>query len=156
MKKYFIVLFALLSLHSYAQSSGISFEHSNWDSAIKKAKSENKLIFLDAYTSWCGPCKALQAKVFPDKKLGEFFNSNFVNVKIDMEEGEGPKIANMYPVRGYPTLFFIDPNTGKIVNEILGYKDINQLLAFGVQVQDQKAKMVPTKTKKSKKLLKAA
>jgi thioredoxin 1 len=157
MKKLLFVFFTLLSVSTFAQSAGISFEHSNWDAAVKKAKAENKLIFLDAYTSWCGPCKALQAKVFPDKKLGEFFNSNFVNVKIDMEEGEGPKIATIYPVRGYPTLFFINPTNGKVVNEILGYKDINQLLAFGVQVQDQKAKSAPaTKPKKGKKLLNAA
>jgi thioredoxin 1 len=158
MKKLLIVCFTLLSMSTFAQSAaGISFEHSNWDAAIKKAKAENKLIFMDAYTSWCGPCKALQAKVFPDKKLGDFFNANFVNIKIDMEEGEGPKIATIYPVRGYPTLFFIDPTTGKVVNEILGYKDINQLLAFGVQVQEQKAKNVPTvKVKKSRKLSNAA
>jgi thioredoxin 1 len=159
MKKILIAFFLTLSFSGFSQTGdGISFVHTTWDAAKKKAIAENKLIFLDAYTSWCGPCKALQAKVFPDKKLGEYFNANFVNVKIDMEEGEGPKIATIYPVRGYPTLFFIDPASGKVVNEILGYKDINQLLAFGIQVQDQKPKAVaPSKTKKTKKVaLKAA
>jgi thioredoxin 1 len=148
MKKLLVVFAILLTNAVFAQNAeGIKFEHSNWDAIVKKAKAEKKLIFLDAYTSWCGPCKALQAKVFPDKKLGEFFNANFISTKIDMEEGEGPKIGNMYPVRGYPTLFFIDPNTGKIVDQILGYKEIDQLLAFAMQTEAKKAKKSKEKPK---------
>jgi thioredoxin 1 len=130
MKNLVLAAFVLLSASTYAQD-GINFEHGTWNAAVKKAISEKKLIFFDAYTSWCGPCKALQRNVFPDKKLGEYFNANFVNVKFDMEAGEGIMLGDKYPVRGYPTLFFIDPKTGKIVNSVLGYKSADQLLAFG-------------------------
>ncbi len=131
-------LFAFVISQSNAQN-GISFEHGNWDAAIAKAKKENKLIFMDAYTSWCGPCKMLQAKVFPDASLGSYFNETFINIKVDMEKGEGPQLAAKYPIRGYPTLFFIDPNTGKIVNSVLGYRDVNQLLSIGKSVSEKKA-----------------
>lgn len=122
----------------FAQESGIKFEKSNWSQVLQKAKSENKIIFMDAYTSWCGPCKSMQARVFPDKKVGDFFNENFINVKVDMEQGEGPSIALKYPVRGYPTLFFIDPKSGKIVNQALGYKSTEQLIQIGEQTQQKK------------------
>jgi thioredoxin-related protein len=135
-----IVLFLLLGISKmvFAQESGIKFEKSNWNQVLQKAKSENKIIFMDAYTSWCGPCKSMQARVFPDKKVGDFFNENFINVKVDMEQGEGPAIALKYPVRGYPTLFFIDPKSGKIVNQALGYKSTEQLIQIGEQTQQKK------------------
>ena len=138
MRNIFLVLFLLVSVAGFGQEVGIKFEHDSWNKVIQKAKSENKLIFMDAYTSWCGPCKAMQARVFPDKKLGTYFNDNFVNVKVDMESGEGPGLGLKYPVRGYPTLFFIDPKSGKIVNQALGYKSSEQLLQIGEQTQSKK------------------
>ncbi len=135
----FLALLGLLSFNfSYAQT-GISFEKGTWQQAIAKAQKENKLIFLDAYTSWCGPCKMLQAKVFPDAELGKYFNGNFVNVKVDMEKGEGPELAAKYPIRGYPTLFFIDPKSGKVVNSVLGYKSVDQLMTVGKTVNTRKS-----------------
>lgn len=139
MKKLFLLLAFFVSVELNAQSTdGIVFNHSNWAQILQKAKAENKIIFMDAYTSWCGPCKQMQARVFPDKKLGDYFNQNFINVKIDMEEGEGPNIGAKYPVRGYPTLFFIDPKTGKIVNQALGYRNAEQLLELAEQTQSRK------------------
>jgi thioredoxin 1 len=93
---------------------------------------------MDAYTTWCGPCKMLQARVFPDKNLGEFFNQNFVNAAIDMESDEGVRLSSVYEVQGYPSLFFIDPNTGKVVKMFLGYTEIDQLLAAGKKLVAKK------------------
>ncbi|MCA0362640.1 MAG: thioredoxin [Bacteroidetes bacterium] len=138
MKKIVLLIFILFSIGANAQTTGIAFEKGNWYSILQKAKAEKKLIFLDAYTSWCGPCKRMQAYVFPDKKLGDYFNANFVNAKIDMEQGEGPAIGMKYPVKGYPTLFFIDPNTGKIVKENLGGLTVDQLYKLGEDLQKSK------------------
>lgn len=66
---------------------GIVFETGNWESILKKAKKEKKLIYLDAYTSWCGPCKMMKKSIFPDAQVGKYFNENFVNAQIDMEKG---------------------------------------------------------------------
>ncbi|NBA84449.1 thioredoxin fold domain-containing protein [Emticicia sp. CRIBPO] len=133
----FVVIFSVFASAASAQS-GIRFEHESWKNIIAKAKSEKKLVFLDAYTSWCGPCKAMQARVFPEKTLGDFFNVNFVNAKVDMEQGEGPALANRYPIQGYPTLLFIDPNSGKIVTQVLGYQTTEQLLQLGMKANSKK------------------
>ncbi len=112
------------------ENTGIEFFEGSWQEILEKAKEEDKLIFLDAYASWCGPCKAMQKKVFPGEKVGEYFNTHFINVKIDMEKGEGPALSVKYRVTAYPSLYFID-HTGKVVTSALGYHNVNKLLRLG-------------------------
>ena len=109
---------------------GIKFSEGNWAAILKKAKAEKKIVFLDAYTTWCGPCKLLQKNVFTKPEVGALFNQKFINVKIDMESGEGPKLAQKYPLEGYPTLFFINPD-GKVVKQVIGYQNPETLLSIG-------------------------
>jgi thioredoxin 1 len=109
---------------------GIVFTQGTFAQILKKAKAENKIIFFDAYTTWCGPCKMLQKNVFTRADVGEVFNKNFINIKVDMESGEGPKLAEKYPLEGYPTLFFIDGN-GKVVKEVIGYQNPETLINIG-------------------------
>ncbi len=81
----------------------------------------------------------MQARVFPDQSLGSFHNKNFVNAKIDMEAGEGPNLAAQYRVQGYPTLFYIDPNTLKVVHSVLGYRNADQLMEVGQTALQKKS-----------------
>lgn len=124
-------LLTLLTL-SFATLSaqGIEFFGGTWAEALAKAQSEERLIFVDAYAAWCGPCKRMAAQTFPDPKAGEFFNANFVNMKIDMEKPENAEFARKYPVGSYPTLMFIDA-TGKIVLKEVGAKNVDQLIETG-------------------------
>jgi thioredoxin-related protein len=121
MKKILSILFlSLLTLPAIAaEGDGVNFFEGTFRQAKEKAKKENKLIMLDAYTTWCGPCKVLKNKVFPNKELGDYINANFVSIGVDMEAGEGPALANMYPIEGYPTILFMDA-TGKVKKKILG------------------------------------
>ncbi|WP_149241404.1 thioredoxin fold domain-containing protein [Dyadobacter sp. 32] len=112
---------------------GIVFVPGSWAQILKKAKAENKIIFFDAYTTWCGPCKMLQKNVFTRPDVADVFNKNFINVKVDMEKGEGPMLAERYPLEGYPTLFFIDGD-GHVVKEIIGYQNPETLIKVGKAV----------------------
>lgn len=114
----------------YGQSSNIQFEESNWQSILDKAKAQDKVIFLDAYTSWCGPCKKMSKEVFTHAEVSSFYNENFINAKIDMEKGEGPALASTYNVRAYPTLLFIDGN-GELVHQAIGYHNPKQFYQLG-------------------------
>ena len=81
MKKLFvlIVLIAGLVWGAEAQSKGITFEQTKeWKKVLKKAKKEKRLIFIDCYTSWCGPCKMLSSQVFTREDVGNQFNADFV------------------------------------------------------------------------------
>jgi len=117
--------------------TGIQFVDLPWAKVLEKAKKEKKIIFFDAYASWCGPCKAMQKNVFTQNEVGAFFNANFINVKKDMEIGEGPQLASRYPIEGYPTLFFIDGN-GKVVTSHLGGLDASGLVQFAKMVKAKK------------------
>ncbi|MFM7666574.1 MAG: thioredoxin domain-containing protein [Bacteroidota bacterium] len=101
--------------------SQIDFEKNTTLEKLKaKAKKEKKLIFIDAYTTWCGPCKWISANIFTDKKVGDYYNKNFINAKFDMEdEGEGAKIGSLYKVMCFPNLLFIDSD-GKMVHRTAG------------------------------------
>jgi thioredoxin 1 len=114
-------------------AAGIQFTEGSWSQILEKAKKEKKLIFFDAYASWCGPCKQLQKYVFTRQDVGDFFNQNFINVKKDMEVGEGPMLASKYPLDAYPTLFFIDSN-GKVVNRFIGGLAPEDLIKLGKSV----------------------
>ena len=119
--------------------NGIKFIEENWSKALQEAKKQKKLIFLDAYTSWCGPCKMLKRNTFPDKAAGEFFNKNFINIALDMEKGDGIAVAEKYQVNAYPTLIIADAD-GKIITYSQGYVDPNQLIEFGKYGLSKKAK----------------
>lgn len=111
-------------------ASGIKFHKGTWAEALAAAKAQDKLIFMDCYTSWCGPCKAMAANVFPLEEVGNYYNNNFINVKMDMEKGEGRQLSQEYNVRAYPTLLFIDGD-GKVVHSSKGGKPAEQFISLG-------------------------
>lgn len=121
-----VVLSATTISFSYAQ--GIKFVESSYNEALKQAEQENKLLFMDCYTSWCGPCRLLANRVFPNDSIGQFFNKHFISLKVDMEKGEGPALARQYGVKAYPTLLFIDPSTQEIVSQVVGFRTVKALL----------------------------
>jgi thioredoxin 1 len=112
---------------------GIEFFTGKWAETLAKAKKENKLIFLDIYATWCGPCKKLKRNTFTNKKVGAYFNANFINVTLDGEDGEGISLANKYAITSYPTLFFINGD-GKVISQAVGYLNANEIIRFGKSV----------------------
>lgn len=130
-----LTLFALvIGLHA---QSGIDFFHGSLAEAQEKARTEGKLIFLDAYAQWCGPCKWMARTTFKDAEAGKFFNTHFINMKMDMEAGEGPRVARKIGVRAYPTLAFIDAD-GNIVKKAEGALDARGLIQLGQDVLDSR------------------
>jgi thiol-disulfide isomerase/thioredoxin len=136
MKKYLILLaFAfLMGSNTYAQS-GIQFTQGTWKELLAKADKENKLIFMDAYAEWCGPCKMMARDVFTAEEVGKYFNAKFINVKMDMEKGEGIGLSSDFGIMAYPTLLFID-ETGKVVHRAVGYQTTDLLLDLGEAALD--------------------
>jgi thioredoxin-related protein len=118
MKKIAILLLFLLSV-SKISAQGISFEHGTFKEALAKAKAENKLLFMDCYTTWCGPCKVMSRDVFPQKEVGDYINAGFISIKIDMEKGEGIDLAATYNVKAFPTLLFFN-SEGKVLHSLVG------------------------------------
>lgn len=113
-----------------AQGSGIQFESVSFKEALQLAQESGKLVFIDAYTDWCGPCKVMARTSFVDARVGKLFNEKFINLKIEMEKNaDGPNIAKSYRVNAYPTLIFVDEN-GKLVKSVVGLQSADDLLAI--------------------------
>jgi thiol:disulfide interchange protein len=108
----------------------ISFENDAWKNLLAKAKKENKLIFLDAYTEWCRPCIMMAKNVFTLNKVADFYNTNFINVSMDMEKGEGSVIGKRYKIAAYPAFLFINGD-GKVVHTNGGYQEAAEFIAGG-------------------------
>lgn len=128
MKKLLLTLSIIVfcASKSVAQE-GVLFEHLEYDQALVKAQKSNKLLFIDCYTSWCGPCKRLASEVFPQKQVGDYVNARFVCAKYDMEKPEYKFIADRFEVKAYPTLLIIGPD-GKLIDRILGYQQAEKLI----------------------------
>ncbi|MGV3629752.1 MAG: thioredoxin family protein [Bacteroidota bacterium] len=109
---------------------GIKFKGMTLDEAKAEAKATGKIIFIDAYTEWCGPCKKMAASSFMDDKVADLFNSKFINIKIEMEKStDGPGVARAYGVKAYPTLLFIDAQ-GMLKKQVVGFQTADQLVAL--------------------------
>ena len=141
--KIFTALLITLSIGAFAGNkptkndgaTGIQFFKGTFKEALAKAKKENKMVMMDCYTTWCGPCKMLKSQVFVDKALGDYMNEKYVCVAMDYENGEGPTVAQQYPVDGYPTLYFLDA-TGKVKKTMVGVPPnaISAVLAMAKKV----------------------
>ncbi len=129
-------LFAVvLTINVQGQDIGIEFMHADWETTLKTAEKEDKIIFVDAYTTWCGPCKWMDANVFSEESVGDYFNEHFINAKIDMEAGEGLLFAKAYAVNAYPTLLFIN-GKGDMVHKGLGGRAPEDFIALGQAAND--------------------
>lgn len=134
MKKIIILaLFCLINNYDFAQE--ISFYDGSFENVKAEAKKQNKLIFIDCYTSWCGPCKWMAKNVFTDAKVIKFYNENFLNFKSDMEKGEGKQIRKDYNINGYPTLLYINGD-GELQQRSLGGCDTAEFIKIGKKALD--------------------
>ncbi len=115
--------------------TGIRFEKMTLAQAKKKAIETGKIIFIDCYTDWCGPCKRMAATAFKDDRVAKLYNSSFINLKIEMEkDADGPEMARLYQIKAYPTLLMID-GKGNLVKRAIGMQSADQLIALAKSVQ---------------------
>lgn len=129
----------LISFNVFSQ--GIEFFHGTWEEAKAEAKKENKKIFIDFYTKWCGPCRAIAKDVFPLKSVGDIYNKEFINLKIDAEVGEGPMLAKKYKVKGYPTFTYVNPDESELWNGTsVGYGDEEGMIKLANMALGKKVK----------------
>jgi thioredoxin-related protein len=137
-----IILSFPLLLHSQSKESsqGIKFsEGLSWKEVLKKAKKENKYIFLDCYTTWCKPCTLMDKEVYSKKEVGDFYNKNFISVRSQMNRTdkdsddikswykEADRIKEEYGIPVYPTYLYFSPD-GKLVSRDQGYKRENDFI----------------------------
>lgn len=139
-KLLFLILMITPALMLSAQ--GVQFQDGTWADVVKSATAANKMIYLDVYTTWCGPCKMLDKMIFPDSAVGAAYNDKFINYKVDAEKGEGIALAKKFKVTGYPTGLFLSPDGEKLIYKTMGFTDKEAIIHRAeVAVEERKDPM---------------
>jgi thioredoxin-related protein len=134
---------------AFGQDKGIHFERGlTWNEIRAKAKAEHKFIFMDCYTTWCGPCKFMDSQTFPQKEVGEYFNSHFISVRVQMDRtnrdndtvrewyNDAKMIERTYGIAAYPTMLFFNAD-GIAVHRIVGSsKDGTEFVGLSTNALD--------------------
>jgi thioredoxin-related protein len=131
----YLHLILLLCIAQVVFAQGIEFRKVTFKEALAEAKAENKLVFMDCFTTWCGPCKMLSKNVFPQKEVGDYVNDNYVSIKMDMEKGEGLELAKNYQVKAFPTLLFMNAD-GEVLYKKVGYLEGEELIEIAKKAKD--------------------
>ena len=122
---------AIQAKNKAAKAAGIQFKDSSWSAMLAEAKQTGKLIFMDAHTTWCGPCKIMSNTVFNTAPVGDVYNRNFINAYTDMEKGEGIELRKKYNVKAYPTYLFINGD-GEVVHRVVGSCPAADFIQYGL------------------------
>lgn len=113
----------------------------SWEQVKQKAKAENKYIFIDAYTTWCGPCKMMDRYVYPNDTVGDFFNQHFISIKVQMDrtknDGEyvrswyedAKSMSRRYMIEAFPTAIFLSPDA-KMVYKGQGFAPVQDFISM--------------------------
>jgi len=131
----------------------IKAQEINWvtlEEAVELQQKNPKKIIMDAFTSWCGPCKMLDRNTFHNKDVANYINENYYAVKFDAEGNEeitfngklytnpnydparankrnsSHQLAGYFGVRSYPTMLFLSEK-GEFITPVIGYKTPQQL-----------------------------
>ncbi len=149
MKKTISILVIILTF-GFTQAQEIKWMSMN--EALKAQEKQPKKILMDAYTTWCGPCKLMDKNTFTNKDVVNYVNKHFYPVKFDAEGTEevlykdfnytnpnyDPKrkgrnsqhfLANALKISGYPSLVFFDEKSN-VIAPIVGYRTPEQLEIF--------------------------
>ncbi|MDB4609218.1 thioredoxin fold domain-containing protein [Flavobacteriaceae bacterium] len=145
MKIKLLVLFILSFVSTYAQQ----IEWMSLAEALEAQKKEPKKIFMDVYTTWCGPCKLLDKKTFANKDLARYVSEHFYAVKFNAEGDELIRFYNQnfknpnydqrkkgrnathqftqfLGIKGYPTMVFFSED-GDPIMPVVGYYTAQEL-----------------------------
>lgn len=122
------VLFCAGPLTAQDTGEGVRFTDKSLDELLTQARTENKLVFIDCYATYCPPCKLMLKKEFPKKEMGDYLNAGFVCVKMNLDVGNGPELAKKWDVHAFPTFLFLN-SEGEILHRMTGYMTADKFIA---------------------------
>lgn len=111
-------------------SRSVRFEDKTLEQALELSRQTGKMVFVDAYTDYCQPCLLMERNVFTLDSVADFYNRNFINVKLHFGKLKG--LSEKYKVAGYPSFLFLN-GEGKLIYKAGGYSSAEQFIGYGQQ-----------------------
>ena len=140
MKKYFkavTVILLSLTIMAFVGPTKVKFLSGDWSAAQQKAKSEQKLYFVDFDASYCASCRNMDESTYQDPGLANFMENNVVALRLDVQDFEGAMWSQNYEVEALPTMLIFNQD-GKLVKRLVGYKSAKDLMAAFTEVLPKK------------------
>jgi len=116
----FIMLLFVSADEKQGQMVKFQPEGKTWEEILEIVQSEGKPGFLYFTLEGCGPCKALEERVFHDKDAIEYIESNFVTFWAESNNKIGNQLFKKFNIRGTPTVVLIN-ESGELLNKLVGY-----------------------------------
>ena len=139
MKNWFLFLMVCIlsapTVMATEREGGIKFFEGTYEEALAKAKRENKFLFIDVYTTWCGPCKKLERETFSDAAVGAVMNEQFISLRLDAENQAESTFFKSYTVAAFPTMFWLN-NDGELLDHYTAFMDGEAFLQYTTKAKD--------------------
>jgi len=134
---FFVVIWAFFAWEGQAVNFTDADEQEKWETALERAKKEDKLIFLVFHSESCQPCAELKENTFTDLALSVYLNKSFVNVLINVETSFGIEKTEEFDVRNLPVMFILDPAGHDISGKLIGYQSPEKIIELGEEYADK-------------------
>lgn len=115
-----LLLSSSLSVEATGADSSLTVVHQDYHRALEEAASQDKLLFVDFYTTWCGPCKQLDKYVFENDSVATVLGQDIVLLKYDAEQDTVFHLSKKYHVNSYPTGLLLTPR-GEMLTRSTGF-----------------------------------
>lgn len=124
-------LLAAVLIASASVADGVRFQNLTVHKALARAEAEGKLVLLYYTTTWCAPCRVMEATTFEEPEVAAWVAEHTIALKLDGDVSRGR--AKRYDERQYPAVVYVDAE-GNVVDRIVGLVDGTGFLAFGKNV----------------------
>jgi len=121
------LLFILVCFTPFIAKAQVDFlDGPEWHEVKELSAHTGRPIFIDFYTTWCGPCKKMDRTTFMDPTVSEVLNEQFVCLKLNAEADINEDLVQLYRIKSYPTFVFVNQN-GELIYKESGYRSAEEL-----------------------------
>ena len=137
LNKVTVILISFVLVTATTAFSGQGIKWYSYDEAMALNKSQNKKVYINFFTDWCGYCRKMEKETFTDEKVISYLNANYLPVRVNAEKDR--KVAAQYRAFSYPDNTFLTEK-GEFIGKQPGYLDPKGFLKILTFVYEDKYK----------------